>query len=108
MGASGWDSPRARSPRFPARKRTCLFPASAGLVWAPLRVTGTLDDPKEDLTDRLMAAAGMRMFDVIPETGEKVIKFSRSLLGETPVQVIDKGLKIVEKTGTPSVEGVRR
>ena len=26
-----------------------------GLVWASLRITGSLDDPKEDLTDRLVA-----------------------------------------------------
>jgi hypothetical protein len=52
-----------------------------------------------------MAAAGLRMFDVIPETGEKVIKFSRSLLGETPVQVIDKGTQIIEQT-SGLVEGV--
>ena len=70
-----------------------------GLLWTPLRITGTLDDPKEDLTDRLVEAAGMRMFDVIPETGEKVIKFSRSLLGDSPSSAIDQGTKIIEQGG---------
>jgi hypothetical protein len=68
-----------------------------GLLWTPLRITGTLDDPKEDLTDRLVAAAGLRMFDVIPETGEKVIKFSRSLLGDSPSSAVDQGTKIIEQ-----------
>lgn len=90
---------------IPGAETDVFAPGERGLVWTTLRVTGTLDDPKEDLTDRLMAAAGLRMFDVIPETGEKVIKFSRSLIGETPVQVIDKGVKIVEQ-GTGLVEGV--
>jgi len=76
-----------------------------GLVWASLRITGTIDDPKEDLTDRLIAAAGMRMFDVIPETGEKVIKFTNSVLKEAPTKALDAGTKILD-TGTGIVEGV--
>ncbi|MCU0749939.1 MAG: hypothetical protein MUF13_10390, partial [Akkermansiaceae bacterium] len=62
-------------------------------------------DPKEDLTDRLVAAAGLRMFDVIPETGEKVIRFSRSILGDSPAKVVDKGVKIIEDS-RDVVEGV--
>ena len=69
-----------------------------GLLWTTLRITGTLDDPKEDLTDRLIAAAGMRMFDQIPETGEKVIKFTHSLLGEPSTKTIEKGVKLIEKS----------
>jgi hypothetical protein len=65
------------------------------LLWAPLHLTGTLDDPKEDLTSRLIEAAGMRMFEQIPETGEQVFKFTKSVLGESPVDAIDKGLKII-------------
>ena len=90
---------------IPGAETDVFAPGERGLVWAPLRITGTLDDPKEDLTDRLVAAAGLRMFDVIPETGEKVIKFSRSLLGETPLQTIDKGVEIIEQ-GAGLVEGV--
>ena len=91
---------------IPGAETDVFAPGERGLVWASLRISGTLDDPKEDLSDRLVAAAGLRMFDVIPETGEKVIKFSRSLLGgETPARVIDKGVEIIEQ-GTGLVEGV--
>lgn len=90
---------------IPGAETDVFAPGERGLVWAPLRITGTLDDPKEDLTDRLVAAAGLRMFDVIPETGEKVIRFSRSLLGDTPAQAVDKGVKIIEKT-SGLVDGV--
>jgi hypothetical protein len=37
------------------------------------------------------------MFDIIPGTGEKVIKYSSSLLGESPSKTIDKGIKIIEE-----------
>ncbi len=85
--------------RIPGAETNVFSPGALGLVWAPLRITGSLDDPKEDLTDRLVMAAGLRMFDVIPETGEKVIKFSRSLLGDSPSSAVDKGVKIIEEGG---------
>ncbi len=70
-----------------------------GLLWAPIRVTGTLSDPEEDLTRRLTDAAGARMFEMLPETGEKVFKFTRNALGETPTQVIEKGTEVIDKGG---------
>lgn len=82
---------------IPGAETDVFLPGERGLVWTTLRITGTLDDPQEDLTDRLVAAAGLRMFDVIPETGEKVIKFSRSVLGESPSKAVDQGVKIIEK-----------
>lgn len=82
---------------IPGAETDVFIAGERGLLWSTLRITGTLDDPKEDLTDRLIAAAGLRMFDQIPETGEKVIKFTRSVLGEDPNKAIDKGVKIIEQ-----------
>ena len=82
---------------IPGAETHVFFAGERGLVWAPLRITGTLDDPKEDLTERLKAAAGQRMFEVIPETGEKVFKFTRSLLGDSPSKAVDQGVKIIEQ-----------
>lgn len=82
---------------IPGAETRVFSPGPHGLLWTPLRITGTLDDPKEDLTDRLIAAAGLRMFDVIPETGEKVIRFTRSVVKDAPEKVIDQGGKILEK-----------
>jgi hypothetical protein len=70
-----------------------------GLLWTPLRLAGTLDKPREDLSDRLIAAAGLRMLETLPETGEKVIRFTRSALGETPSKTVEKGVEIIEKSG---------
>ncbi len=82
---------------IPGAETDVFIAGERGLLWTPLRITGTLDDPKEDLTDRLINAAGMRMFDQIPETGEKVIKFTRSVLGDDSNKALDKGAKIIEK-----------
>lgn len=89
---------------IPGAETDVFLPGERGLLWTPLRITGTLDDPKEDLTDRLIAAAGLRMFDVIPETGEKVIKFTRSVIGENPSKAVDQGMKIIDE-GTKAVRG---
>ena len=52
------------------------------------------------------------MFDVLPESGEKVLKFTRSVLGETPneaigkgVDALGKGIEVIDKAGDV-VEGV--
>lgn len=82
---------------IPGAETHVFRPGELGLLWTDLRVTGTLDDPKEDLTDRLIESAGLRMFEQIPESGEKVLKFTRSVLGENPIEAIDKAGKIIEE-----------
>lgn len=50
-----------------------------GLLWTNVNVSGTTDFPREDLTARLIAAAGDRLFEIVPETGKKVLLFSGDL-----------------------------
>lgn len=90
---------------IPGAETDVFTAGERGLLWAPLRISGTLDDPKEDLTERLVAAAGLRMFDSIPETGEKVIKFSQSLLDGLSTKAPAKGAKILEE-GTKTVREI--
>lgn len=78
---------------LPGAETDVFLPGERGLLWAPLHVTGTLDDPEEDLTDRLIAAAGLRMYEILPQTGEKVLRYSRNVLGETVPDEIDKALE---------------
>jgi hypothetical protein len=82
---------------IPGAETDVFLPGERGLLWATIRITGTLDDPKEDLTDRLIAAAGLRMFDQIPETGEKVIKFTQSILKNSTPETLEKGKKILDE-----------
>lgn len=82
---------------IPGAETHVFQPGEMGLLWTDIHVTGTLEDPKEDLTVRLVEAAGIRMFEQLPGGGEKVLKFTRSVLGENPVDAIDKGLKIIDE-----------
>jgi hypothetical protein len=82
--------------RIPGAETDVFRPGRFGLLWAPIRVTGTLSDPKEDLTPRLIDAAGMRMFELLPESGEQVLKYTRNMLGETPEEAIENSRKLIE------------
>ncbi|MGD7654607.1 MAG: hypothetical protein ACQCXQ_15420 [Verrucomicrobiales bacterium] len=80
---------------LPGAETDVFVRGERGLMWAPLRITGTLDDPEEDLTDRLIDAAGLRMFEMIPETGERAIKFTRRMIDDVPAKVVEEGSKII-------------
>jgi hypothetical protein len=97
--------------RIPGAETIVFSPGERGLLWTTVRVTGTVDDPKEDLTARLIEAAGMRMIEIIPETGEKVLKFTRQVLDEdlaghlknSGAGVIEQGREVIREA-----EGVVR
>lgn len=82
---------------IPGAEIDVFQPGTHGLLWTNLRISGTLDNPKEDLTGRLIEAAGIRMFENVPESGEKVLKFTKSILGEAPIKAIEKGQKVIDE-----------
>lgn len=61
-----------------------------GLLWAPIRVGGTLDSPTEDLSERLIEAAGERMFELIPETGKWALKYGGGEISEQTKGLLTK------------------
>ena len=67
-----------------------------GLLWAPLRITGTLDKPKEDLTERMIAAAGQRLFELVPETGKMALKFAHDSAVQLPSKATNAASKILD------------
>lgn len=83
--------------RIPGAETIMFAPGERGLLWTSLRVTGTIDDPEEDLTGRLVEAAGLRMFEVLPETGERVLKFTREVIGEDLQGHLEKGVGVIEE-----------
>lgn len=91
--------------RIPGAETIVFSPGERGLLWTTVRVTGTVEDPKEDLTARLIEAAGMRMIEIIPETGEKVLKFTRQVLDEdlaghlkeSGAGVIEQGREVIRE-----------
>ena len=90
---------------IPGAETHVFAPGERGLMWTSLRLTGTLDKPREDLSDRLIAAAGLRMLETLPETGAKVLKYSRTLLGDDPAGAVEKGVRIIEE-GSKTVREV--
>lgn len=82
---------------LPGAETRVFQPGERGLLWTPIHVTGTTDDPKEDLSERLIIAAGVRMFETLPENGGKVLKFTSDVLGKPPEEIIGKGVQAVEK-----------
>lgn len=82
---------------IPGAESDVFVPGERSLMWTSLHLTGTLDDPKEDLTDRLINAAGLRMFEQIPATGEKALKFTRSIIEQSSGTTLKQGAKILEQ-----------
>ncbi|HAL71640.1 MAG TPA: hypothetical protein DCP71_07690, partial [Verrucomicrobiales bacterium] len=86
----------------------------AGMLWTPLRITGTMQAPREDLSARLAAGAGKALLDA---PGQVVNQGSQLLLtpvlgkeaGALPNEVIrgatDATGKAVE-TGVKLLEGI--
>jgi hypothetical protein len=81
---------------IPGAETVVFAPGERGLLWSTLAISGTTDAPEEDLTARLVAAAGARLFEIIPETGERVLKFTRSILEDT--QPLQQGVEILGDT----------
>lgn len=82
---------------LPGAETDVFTPGERGMLWAPVHLTGTLDDPKEDLSERLIIAAGFRILEGLPEGADKVLEVTKGVLGENPEEVIDKGKKIFEE-----------
>lgn len=81
--------------RIPGAETIVFSPGERGLLWTTVRVTGTAKDPKEDLSGRLIEAAGLRMIEIIPETGEQVLKFTQKALDEDMQAHLKKGAEEV-------------
>lgn len=79
--------------RLPGAEMRVFNPGALGMWWTPVRLSGTTEEPEEDLTDRLITAAGIRMIESLPETGERVLKFSRTVLDEKHAGKLEKTLE---------------
>ena len=60
-----------------------------GLLWTPMVISGTIDSPQEDLSERLIAAASERMFELVPETGQFALKYSGKVIGESTRAILE-------------------
>jgi hypothetical protein len=85
--------------RIPGAETKVFAERRDGLMWTPLRITGTAENPQEDLSERLIAAAGERMFELIPETGARVLKFTRNVLSGDSSSAVGTGVDAVRDAG---------
>ena len=53
----------------------------------------------------MIAAAGERMFEIVPETGKMALKFAHETATELPQKAIDTGSEIIDKGGEIIEEG---
>lgn len=80
---------------IPGAETKVFLRGDKGLLWAPIHITGTLDDPKEDLTGRMIAAAGERMFELVPETGKMALKFAHDSAVQLPTKAVGATDKVL-------------
>ena len=91
---------------IPGAERLVFVEDRDGFRWAPLKLTGTTAEPKEDLSARLIAAAGEALIGELPEG---LLKSAQDLLvpegaGVAPDEVIEQGKKMLDLF-TPFLKG---
>jgi hypothetical protein len=65
---------------LPGAETLVFQPGDMGLLWAEIHLSGTLKHPREDLSERIIRAAGQRLFEIVPQTGERALKFAEDVL----------------------------
>ena len=60
-----------------------------------MRLTGTLSDPKHDLTQRLMEAAGRRMLEALPEQTLKAMLMGKGMIDASTQKALQESLKLL-------------
>ena len=92
---------------IPGAERKVFVEEDAGFLWTPMTLTGTLNEPKEDLSGRLIAAAGEAILKELPEG---LLKEAQKFLGPdsegaSPGGIIEQGKPILDLL-TPFLKGL--
>lgn len=91
---------------IPGAERKVFVEERDGFLWAPMQVAGTLSEPKEDLSGRLIAAAGAAIMEELPAG---LLNGAQKILGGEEGEAlspdtIDQGRKMLEML-TPFLKG---
>jgi len=91
---------------IPGAERKVFVKDRDGFLWAPMQLTGTLSEPKEDLSGRLIAAAGAAIMEDLPSG---LLNEAQKILGGeegAPLSpdAIDQGRKMLDLL-TPFLKG---
>lgn len=83
---------------IPGAERLVFTEDRDGFLWTPMKLAGTLAEPKEDLSARLIAAAGEAVITELPggvlDAAEGILKPGEGKT--TPDQLIDQGKKVID------------
>ena len=96
---------------IPGAEEKIFLPGKGGLLWTSVKVSGTWDHLEEDLSERMIQAAGERMFELIPETGQWALRYSGQALDQGTAlllenqglsfgeggKIVEEGVKVVEE-----------
>lgn len=81
---------------IPGAEQKVFVTAEDGFLWTPVRLTGTLDEPSEDLTSRLIAGAVEKLVEDVPrkaiDTATEAVKNPTA----APGNLIDEGKKLID------------
>lgn len=81
---------------IPGAETKVFLPGEGGMLWTTVQLGGTVDDPEEDLSERLIAAAGLRMLEVLPGTGQLVLKYTERIVGDDLARHVDRGKDLIK------------
>jgi len=97
--------PPEKLSKIPGAETIVFLPGKERMNWTKVRIWGTIDDIKEDLTDRLIAAAGRRIIERAFEMGGEVIKPERV---QQASNIVGEGLKMLngDKTLLEGINGL--
>jgi len=85
--------------------------APAGMIWTPLHISGSVDAPREDLTERLIGGAGKALLnapaEIVGKAGETLLK---PVLGEDlskkPGEVMKSATEVLTNPGDAAKKGI--
>jgi hypothetical protein len=78
--------------------------APAGMIWTPLHISGSVDSPREDLTERLIGGAGKALLnapaEVVGKAGETLLKpVLGDDLSKKPGEVMKSATEVLTNPG---------
>jgi len=85
--------------------------APAGMIWTPLHISGSVDAPREDLTERLIGGAGKALLnapaDVVGKTSELLLKpVLGDDLSKKPGEVMKSATEVLTNPGDAAGKGI--
>ncbi|MFC4994385.1 hypothetical protein [Rubritalea tangerina] len=89
---------------IPGAEEKVFLPGKEGMHWARVRISGTIDNVEEDLTERIKAAALDRLFEVVG--GKEVLRFTNRAaesFGELPEKLGEGGVQDLIQGGSDRV-----